>query len=108
MITRRRSQGLLGNAWLATALSVAVLVLLGVLLWSPWDRRSIAGSRLHFYCAAGMTRPVNDIIDQYRRDHGVQVHPTYDGSGKLLSTITAAGGQGDLYLAADTSYMLKA
>jgi molybdate transport system substrate-binding protein len=109
MIGTHRHFGLLSNPWLVSVASVAALVLLGVLLWSPWDRPSAAGSRpLRLYCAAGMTRPIEEIIKAYGGECGVSVQPSYDGSGKLLSTIAAAGGQGDLYLASDASHMDKA
>jgi molybdenum ABC transporter molybdate-binding protein len=81
-----------------------------VLLWSPWGETS--GGRgsepLRLYCAAGMTKPVQEIIQQYADEYGVRVEANYDGSGKLLAAIGLPGGQGDLYLAADSSHMMQA
>src|SRR5262245_15341807 len=109
MIGTRRHFSLLSYAWLVAALSLAALVLLGVLLWGPWERHGIASGRpLRFYCAAGMTKAVEEIIKDYEKAYGVRVQATYDGSGKLLSTIRTGQGQGDLYLAADASHMNEA
>jgi molybdate transport system substrate-binding protein len=109
MSATRRPFSRLSNIWMVGGSSIAILVLLGVLLWSPWSRRGIyAAEPLLFYCAEGMTKPVAQIVKEYKSEFGVSVHVTYDGSGSLLSTMTAAQGKGDLYLAADTSHMLKA
>lgn len=109
MSAGRRYFGFLSSAWLVAGISLLLLVGLGLLLWSPWDRRTAAGTRpLRFYCANGAIRPVDLIIRQYQQESGVQVQPAYDGSGKLLSTIRAGGGQGDLYLAADAQHMVQA
>lgn len=109
MIATRRPFSRLSNAWLVSTGSVVALVLLGVLLWSPWNRAGISAERpLLFYCAEGMTRPVAEIVKTYEKEYGVKVQVTYDGSGKLLSTMTVARGKGDLYMAADSSHMLKA
>src|SRR5262249_29287802 len=86
-----------------------VVVGLSVLLWSPWDRPAIAsGQRLRLYCAAGLQKPVAEILKEYAQTYGVTVEPTYGGSGELLSTLPAAGGAGDLYLAADALNMESA
>jgi molybdate transport system substrate-binding protein len=99
----------LSNPWFVTTTSVAVLAGLGLLLWSPWSATSGGTTApLRLYCAAGMTTPVKEIIHQYAEEQGVKVEASYDGSGKLLSTISVLGGQGDLYLAADSSHMEKA
>jgi ABC-type molybdate transport system substrate-binding protein len=98
-----------GRAWLLGGLSVLSLIGLGVLLASPWDRPGVAGGvSLRFYCAAGMRRPVADILGDYQRVYDVSAQVTYEGSGKLLSTMRAAGGKGDLYLAADADDMDRA
>jgi molybdenum ABC transporter molybdate-binding protein len=106
MIHTRRHFSLLSHGWLVAALSLVALTGLSVLLWSPWERRGIAGGKpLHFYCAAGMTRPVEEIIENYKKEYGIPVQASYAGSGQLLSQIESVGGRGDLYLAADTSHM---
>jgi molybdenum ABC transporter molybdate-binding protein len=59
------------------------------------------------YCAAGMKLPVTEIARQYESAFGVPVRLQFGGSGTLLSNLTIAAG-GDLYLAADESYILDA
>jgi molybdenum ABC transporter molybdate-binding protein len=101
-----RRPAFLGSAWLVASVSLLVIVGLSILLWSPWDRPGIAsGKRLRLYCAAGLQKPVAEIIKAYAQTYGVTVEPTYGGSGELLSTLRATGGAGDLYLAADALNM---
>ena len=96
------SRSWLSNAWLVTGTSAAAIVLLIVLLWSPWDRWSSAETRpLRLYCSAGMIKPVSELLAAYEKEYGVRVHVSYDGSGTLLSTIRGVGGRGDLYLASE-------
>jgi ABC-type molybdate transport system substrate-binding protein len=105
MSRARRRRGFLGNAWLVTGTSLLAILMLSVLLWSPWDRPGIAGGkRLRLYCAAGLQKPVAEIIREYEKAYGVTVEPTYGGSGELL-TMLRATGTGDLYLSADALNM---
>ena len=62
---------------------------------------------LTFYCAAGIRLPIKQIVVDYEREYGVQVQVQYGGSGTLLSNIQTAR-IGDLYLAADESYIQRA
>jgi molybdenum ABC transporter molybdate-binding protein len=59
------------------------------------------------YCAAGLKPPVETIRKQYETEYGVSVQINYEGSGTLLSKIKVAP-QGDLFLAADESYIALA
>jgi len=60
---------------------------------------------IEFYCAAGMSKPMDEIIKAYREDFPERkVEVSYSGSGTLLTKIRAQKS-GDLYLAADTSYI---
>ena len=94
----------LSNSWLVSIGSVAAVVILVVLLWEPWNRRGIAaGKTLQFFCAAGATRPVAEVVKDYQRDYAVTVQTSYGGTGELLSQIKNRAG--DLYLAADTDSM---
>lgn len=89
-----------------TGASLLAAGLLVLLLWSPWKRSALAGSRpLTLSCAAGMTKPVAEILQQYEQEYGVKVEVRYAGSGELLSLLRAGGGRGDLYLAADASHI---
>ena len=89
--------------------SIIVLLVIAVLLWAPWNRQGVAeGEQLILYCAAGMLRPVEKIADQYEREYGVRILIEPDGSGKLLAKIKGAPNRGELYLAADPSYIIEA
>ena len=59
---------------------------------------------LDFYCAAGMKPPVAKIAEQYEKEYGVKINIIYGGSGTLLNNLEVAQ-KGDLYLAADYSYI---
>lgn len=87
--------------------SLVVLALLVVSLFWGADRRQEIGSSgpLRLYCAAGIQKPIKEIIDRYRQEFEIEVETEYQGSGALLSSIRANSGRGDLYLAADVSYM---
>lgn len=96
----------------------AMAVLVALLAWNP-DRRSgppwsdaAGGSRdgngdggaLVVYCAAGIKPPVAAVAREYEETYGVTVQLQYGGSGTLLSNLRVAR-RGDLYLAADSSYI---
>ncbi len=66
--------------------------------------RSDPETTLTFFCAAGLRQPVEAIVADYERDYGVAVQIQYGGSGTLLSNLEVAD-RGDLYLAADDSYI---
>ncbi len=101
--------GFLGSPWLVGGASLLAVVGLSVFLWSPWDRTAVAdGKALRLFCAAGLTKPVNEIIHDYQQLQHVAVEPTYGGSGQLLSSMRVAGQEGDLYLAADALTMEQA
>ena len=69
---------------------------------------------LHLYCAANMRRPIEELAKNYFEKYKVTIEADYDGSGSLLGKLqTEARGsskekRGDLYLAADDSYIIKA
>ncbi len=62
---------------------------------------------LVLYCAAGIKPPVEKLAREYEKISGVQVEIQYGGSGTLLSGLRIAQS-GDLYLAADESYLKEA
>ena len=97
---RRKGYGMRRGAWL----------LMSVLLFSVLYGCSGSGKEkpeLMLYCAAGMKPPVEKIVKQYEKEYGVDVMVQYGGSGTLLSNIRVVKN-GDLYLAADKSYIEKA
>ncbi len=62
-------------------------------------------SAIEIYCAAGMKKPMAEIIAAYEKEFPARrVEVTYGGSGSLLTKIKAQG-DGDLYLAADESFI---
>jgi molybdate transport system substrate-binding protein len=74
-----------------------------VFILSSCDKDKSADT-LFFYSAAGIKPAVAEIVDQYAREYNVDVQVQYGGSGTLLSNIRIAN-RGDLYLAADESYI---
>ena len=91
---------------LFSVVSIGLLVILMLLLPGN-DANRVAGERsdeLFMYCAAGMRRPVEEIAAMYEREYNVRIRLQYGGSNTLLSQIKVSR-VGDLYLAADTSYL---
>lgn len=87
--------------------SAVVLVLLGWMLYSMADRGSGPGSdakQLKVLCAAGIRLPMEAIAKEYEKEFGVEITYDFQGSGTLLSNMKV-DKTGDLYLAADDSYM---
>ena len=82
---------------------VVVVVLSAVLFW-PRPQQSDDVRELFFYCAAGIKPPIEATIKEYEKTYGVKIRTDYRGSGALLSAIEASK-RGDLYLAADASYI---
>jgi molybdate transport system substrate-binding protein len=86
--------------------SAVVVAALGFfLVWTPGTRHPRDSRQpLVLYCAAGMNPPVARIVKDYQDQLGVPVSVQYGGSGTLLSNLRVARS-GDLYLAADASYI---
>jgi molybdate transport system substrate-binding protein len=62
------------------------------------------GEVLTLYCAAGMSAPVQAVLQEYQKETGRQVNLQFGGSGTLLSGLQIAK-TGDLFLAADETYI---
>ncbi len=73
----------------------------------PSQKDNAPAEGLFFYCAAGVRPPVERIAAQYEKEYGVPIRIQYGGSQTLLSQLEVAN-TGDLYLAADESYMTLA
>jgi molybdate transport system substrate-binding protein len=106
MIPRPRRTAQVNVAWLSFLASfLALAVLVGILVW---DRMGERGAQTHqplvVYCAAGLKRPVEAVAREYEERYGVPVQVQYGGSQTLLARIETSG-RGDLYLAADDSYV---
>jgi len=59
------------------------------------------------YCAAGIKPPIEQIARNYQEEFKIRIDIQYGGSGTLLSNLRIAK-RGDLYLAADRSYIEEA
>jgi len=70
--------------------------------------------KLHLACAANMRKPMEELMAQYTGKYKIVIEADYDGSGSLLGKLQAEGDsarqekRGDLYLAADDSYIRQA
>ncbi len=87
-------------------LTVAAVVLLtGLLAWNSRSKRpgEVEGE-IVFFCAAGVKPPVERVAKQYEEEYGISIQLQYGGSGTLLSNLRTVR-MGDLYLAADESYI---
>lgn len=85
-------------------LTLAVIAGLSLMLYEPESGPGGRSGGITFYCAAGMSAPVDEIVAAYTEAYGVPVNVQYAGSGTLLSNLQVAK-EGDAYLAADQSYI---
>lgn len=69
---------------------------------SKQDQKSI-----FLYCAAGVKNVVEEAAKNYEKEYNVRVDIQYGGSGTLLSNMRVAG-HGDLYIAADETFIEEA
>lgn len=91
--------------WLwAGGSAAAAAALIALLAW-PGRSGPQKGAELTLYCAAGMTKPVEEARQEYERRYGVRVNVTYDGSGVLLGKVRKLDVPADLFLAAEQSYI---
>jgi len=88
---------------------VAIAGLVGLLFWLSWKPQTkTAGQKpLLLFCAAGIKPPVEAVAHEYQQACGVRLEIQYGGSGTLLSNLRMAK-IGDLFLAADESYLKSA
>lgn len=95
------------GAGLAFLLSVVVFAALVTLLaWSPaWLRGpEPTAAPLIVHCAAAMRAPMDAAAREYTQRYSVPIELNYGGSQTLLAGIELSK-RGDLYLAADDSYL---
>jgi len=93
------------NGWLVTLGSVVILAgLIGLLAWRPGQPAGPSGQPITLYCAAGLRAPVEEIARQYEKETDTPVQTQYGGSQTLLANLEVSHS-GDLYLAADDSYL---
>ncbi len=99
-----------GPRWVILGSLAVGAGLLALLFWQTRNSRpaGAAGAKpLLVFCAAGIKPPVEAVVREYEQAFGVRVQLQYGGSGTLLSNIRVADA-GDLFLAADESYMKSA
>ena len=97
-----------GLVVLGSLAAIAGLVVL--LFWqtrAPRPAAALGQKALLVFCAAGLKLPVEAVAREYEQAFGVQVQLQYGGSGTLLSNLRIADA-GDLFLAADESYIKSA
>ena len=92
----------------ASAFVFSVLMLTGLGLLLTTGENSMleqTGEPLVIYCAAGIRLPVEDVLEEYEKQYGVTFLTKFAGSGELKSDLRVGGG--DLYLAADVTYLIE-
>lgn len=91
-------------AILGSLVLLAVLILAFVRMGGPGSGAVTLGEPLVLYCAAGVRPAIDEIVGRYTAEFGARVAIQYGGSGTLLGQIEV-NPRGDLYLAADDSYV---
>lgn len=94
----------MGSALVAVA---AIALLMAGRPGNPGVGGRAPGEPLLVYCAAGLKQPVEAIAHAFERETGTPVQLQYGGSGTLLGNLRVAA-RGDLFLAADDSYLVLA
>ena len=62
---------------------------------------------LKLFCGGGIRPPINEIIELFEEETGIEVKPNYAGSGVLLTQIQLTQ-DGDLYMPGDEMFILRA
>ena len=81
-----------------------ILIVLVCSLLNPMFVMAKETDSLMLYCAAGIRYAVEEVIQDYKKEYGIEVQPTWAGSGALISIMDVAR-KGDLYLAADEDHI---
>ena len=90
--------------WISAASLLAVAILSWLLIPRTPEGVSSTKPKLLLYCAAGIRYPMKELIDEYQKAYDVEISAQYQGSNTLLAQIDVTK-KGDLYLAADDSYI---
>ncbi len=107
--TRRRGATNMMLVWLLVS-AIILGILVGFLVVKPKHRSTgktgaeAAQTGLFVYCAAGMRYPMDEIARNYEKEYGVHINLQFGGSNTLLSQLEVSRS-GDLYLAANDSYI---
>ncbi len=99
----------ISGTWLLLLASIVIVALLcGALYLQQRRPAAQAGTApLIVYCAAGLKAPIEAAARAYEQETGAAIQLQYGGSGTLLSNIRVTKS-GDLYIAADESYITTA
>ncbi|MBN2137661.1 MAG: substrate-binding domain-containing protein [Sedimentisphaerales bacterium] len=89
------------------AFAAAVTLLLAGCDSKDTPRTEPEPAELLLYCGAGISPPVDEIIDAFFQECAIKVVPDYAGSEVLLSKIKLAE-RGDLYMPGDSYYVDRA
>lgn len=84
--------------------TLSILIIVGLVSLLRTTPTASSSPPLLLYCAAGMKPAIAEIIESYTAEINQPVEVQYGGSGTLLSNIEVSK-RGDLYLAADQSYI---
>lgn len=92
-------------AWLIALASILAIALLGALLFRvPKTNPSAPAAEIVVFCAAGIKPPAEAAAKDYEKEYGIPVQLQYGGSGTLLNNLRISHS-GDIYIAADESYI---
>lgn len=100
---KHRPAGLLLRLCFTTLLAGAVVILAG----GCRQGDAATGDSLFLYCGAGLREPAARLIEAFEAETGINIMPTYTGSGCLLAQISLSHS-GDLYMPGEDWYMDQA
>jgi molybdate transport system substrate-binding protein len=87
---------------------IGAFLLLSQGVWAAQaESGATAKKTLMVYCAAGLKNSVEAIAQAYEKETGTVVELQYGGSGLMLSNLQVSK-QGDIFIAADESYIKQA
>ena len=86
----------------------SVLLLAGLAVLLRWNAQRPSEEKpkqaLVLYCAANLTKPITEAAKQFETEQDIAIQLSFGGSGTLLNNLQV-DPSGDLYLAADASYI---
>ena len=90
----------------ASVLALVALLLAACSFLLLMRREASSDQSLVIHCAAGLHKPVSQLVAEFKRLHDVTVTLNVAGSGVLESQLQLAGG--DVYIPADSIYIDRA
>ncbi|HPA17751.1 MAG TPA: molybdate ABC transporter substrate-binding protein [Verrucomicrobiae bacterium] len=101
---RHTTRAAINASWLIVPLSIVAILILALLLFRHPGGRITAGGDLVVFCAAGIKPPTDATATDYQKEYGSPIQLQYGGSGTLLNNLRISHA-GDIYIAADESYI---